>query len=113
MIGVILAIAIRGSYILLIIGASLVVSVVIHTRIRAIARSQSSTACSMVGPAVSFLGWESTVNSFDMTEQYAISFLVANRNKVVNESHELRQVLNHLAPETKGPNVQRPRRYER
>jgi hypothetical protein len=79
---------------------------------RAAALAYKTATCSATGAAVTYLGWDGTVNSFEMAEPYGMEFLVANRTKIVNESYELRKHLDQLAPPTQRRNVQRPRRYE-
>jgi hypothetical protein len=58
------------------------------------ARAMCSPQCSSPERAVSYIGWSGTVESFDMrSETYALAFMLANREKLINVSPENRAKL--------------------
>ena len=76
------------------------------------AAQATTSTCESVGPAVAYLGFSGTVNSFEMKTNYAGAFVRANHKKLVNESHEMRRFLESVAPELRSTKTQRPRRFE-
>jgi len=58
------------------------------------------------------MGFQGTVNSFEIVGPYAWAFISANANKLVNETQEMRQYVDSIAPQRRSTNVKRPRRFE-
>lgn len=86
--------------------------IVVFIRTRRRAEAERTPTCVSAEAAVTYLGFNGTVNSFDIGGQYAWAFASANANKLVNESLQMRQHLDAITPERRNRNVQRPRRFE-
>lgn len=64
------------------------------SRARAAARAMCSPTCACPDPAVQYLGWSGTVESFDFrSDAYALRFMQDNRSKLVNVAPAARTAL--------------------
>jgi hypothetical protein len=61
---------------------------------------------------LAYLGFEGTVNSFDILGPYAWAFIGSNANKLVNETQAMREYVDTIAPQRRSKNIQRPRRFD-
>jgi len=83
-----------------------------HAALMAKAEAMRVPGCVTLRPAVGYLGWQGTCHSFEITSQgYALAFIVANVNNLVNASPEMHRWLqaNGYAPQPHRP--QSPRRH--
>jgi len=95
------------------IGIILVIgTVMVFARSLTRARSLCSDRCAIVGRAVAYLGWDSSVHKFEMSSQhFAVSFMDSNRSKLVNLSVEAIGLLSDNGPKTLPTAARSPRRY--
>jgi len=106
------AIVLHSVWSLMPLTVGVILSFVLFDKTRKEAEAARSSSCVVAGPAVSYLGFHATVNSFDFAGPYAWAFASANANKLVNESQEMRQYVDASAPQRRSKNVHRPRRFE-
>ncbi len=107
-----LAMVLHSAWSLIPLTVGVVLSIVLFDKTRKEAEAARSSSCVFAGPTVSYLGFHATVNSFDFAGPYAWAFASANANKLVNESQEMRQYVDAIAPQRRSKNVHRPRRFE-
>lgn len=67
------------------------------------ATSKRTVECVCSGPAVYYQGWHGTFHTFVfVSHRYASAFLKGNRGKLVNVTHEHRNILNEGNPPPRG-----------
>ena len=109
---VVLAVIIHSASSLLPIGAGVGLAILVFQRIRREAEAGRSSTCVTAGPTFAYMGFQGTVNRFGVVGPYAWAFISANANKLVNETQEMRQYVDSIAPQRRSRNVKRPRRLE-
>jgi hypothetical protein len=66
----------------------------IYLAIMRAAMAFGSPACACAGKAAKYLGWSGTLHRFEFVSlAFAAAFMAANQSKLVNVSHEARQLL--------------------
>jgi len=108
----VLAIILHSEWSLLPLTAGVSLGIVVFRMIRKEAEAARSATCIFAAPAIAYLGFQGTVNSFDIAGPYAWAFAISNANKLVNETQEIRQYVDGIAPQRRSKNVHRPRRFE-
>src|SRR6266404_3441087 len=107
-----IGIALHSDWSVLPLALGLALGIFVHVRTRKQAELERTATCVSAAPAVGYLGFNGTVNSFDIVGQYAWAFASANASKLINETQGMREHIDAIAPQRRTRNVQRPRRFE-
>jgi hypothetical protein len=69
-------------------------AVAIYNNLMANAKAMCSTNCAAIKSSVGYYGWQGTCHMFEVTSSsYALAFMLANQNKLVNVRPEIWQWL--------------------
>jgi hypothetical protein len=92
----------------------LVGTVLLYSKLMAKADGIRGPDCVCLGKAVAYLGWHGTLHEFEIASpDYARAFMAANQRKLVNLSHEARELLESRGHVPPPDMAQSPRRYVR
>lgn len=78
------------------------------------AKSLLKVGCVCTGKAVGFLGWDGTLQMFEIvSDEYARKFMIANSSKLINLSPKAQQLLGNSGYKNQANSAQSARRYRK
>jgi hypothetical protein len=89
-------------------------ALILYVKLISNANKTLRNSCVGLGKAVGFIGWDGTHQVFEIgSPKYAREFMIANKRKLINVSHEARELLVEEAYDKQANNVQSARRYRK